>query len=730
MATNPLLQPALLKGKAKKPLDIFGFIFRYGLIIIVAGFALLAMLIPLVLKVSKPNYESQAMLKIDPVVPSLITKSEDPSITGFYHDYVRTQARRMSEFTLLKEAIEQLTPEEKGSVLPRHLSSAECVPILRAIMHINPVSRTHLVELSIQGHKKEGLAPMLNSVMDVYLEKMRAELVDKNKHRLNYLIEKRSSLAISISQKEKDIQNVAASVLSSTFAESFNIWQQRAVELQKSYVHMYTERVEAESAYKHQETSDQQLKELSLNPLVDEGVMDNRAIGFTSSWTYQQLQDLRASIDGVTKENEDRKRIESRMQAMREYEDTLREETRETIDSIVYGKRKLELSQERIKKKNRYQETLKNEAMLKAAFAEAEIKSGQNSAALLRGQSLETQLEHDRDMFFRIDTRIHEMEAEGKAALRVSIEAPAREPENPAGSTTKKLFMLCVIASFGSVGALFAAIEFFDNRIHSPKNIIHAFGHPPSWPISKSSAGVNFLDVISQDSSSVAAKALRSLATRLFREFEDQHHQVFLFTAVDRRSGNTEIMINTAQVLAYHVPKVLVIDGNLLQADLYQKLNIPESHPGLGEILEGKNSFADCVYHDKERSIDILCSHAGSPSQLTTQKLQGFLKTVKKEYDIICIDSSPLKTSDFTEYLAVQSDVGVLTSQGDSTLYRDLRQTAEILVRLEIPALATVLNWGGERKKIWLDEYLDLIPKKLQGMSTHLPKERKQDKEA
>ena len=724
MTADQLHQPSLLEGKAKKPLDIFGFIFRYGLIIVVGGFALLTMLIPLVLLVSKPNYETHAMLKIDPVVPSLITKSEDPSITGYYHDYVRTQASRIKEFSLLKEAVEKLRPEEKAAVLPAHLSADECVPILQAIMQINPVGRTHLLELTIQGPEKEGLAPMLNSVMEVYLQKMRNEQVDKNKNRLDYLTAKKQTLAQKIEKQEKTLRELAVTVLSSSFAEDFNLWQQRAAELQKSYVHLYADRVQAENANIFQETTAAQLRELSLEPLVDEGVMDNRAIGFTSSWTYQQLQDMRASIDGVTRDNEDRKRIESRMQAMRDYENTLRRETSETIGSITYGKRGLDLDKERIKKENRYRESVASEEMLKAAFDEATLKSGQNSAAMLRGQSLETQLAHDRDMFFRIDTRIHEMKAESMAPLRVIIEAPAREPENPAGSNTKKLLMLCFAVSFGSIGGLFAVIEFLDNRIHSPKNIIHAFGHPPCWPISRSPEGVNFYNVMSKGSDSVTAKAIRSLATKLYRAFEDKQSRVFLFTAVDTGCGNTEIMLNTAQALACHVPKVLVIDGNLSRDDLFRKLDIPESHPGLLDMLEGKNSFDECVYHDRDRSIDTLCSCVGQPNQLTAQKFREFLKKAKKDYDIICIDSSPVRSCDFTEYLAVQSDVGILISQGDSTLYRDLRQTAEILVRLEIPALATVLNWGGKKKKIWLDEYLDRIPKILQGTSVSIPKEK------
>jgi len=718
MSANQLHQASLIEGKAKKPLDIFGFVSRYGIIIVAAGLAILTMLIPLVLMISKPNYETSAMLKIDPVIPSLITNFEEPSITGYYHDYVRTQARRITEFTVLKKAIEQLSPVEKAAVLPAHLSADECVPILQAIMHINPVPSTHLVELSIHGPEKEGLATMLNSVMEVYLQKMRDELVDANKHRLSYLTAKKVELAENIKKKEMEIQQLATSALTSTFAEDFNLWQQRTSELQKSYVHMYGERIQAENAYKYQETSSAQLGELSLDSLVNEGVMNNQAIGFTSSWTYQQLQDMRASIDGVTKDNEDRKRVEIRMQAMREYESTLREETRKTIDSITYGNQKLQLARELIKKENSFHEALENEEMLKAAFAEAKIKSGENSATLLQGQSMEIELKNERDMYFRIGTRIEEMEAESRASLRVSIEAQAREPENPAGTNIKKLLMLCVIVSFGSVGGLFALIEFFDNRIHSPKDIIHAFGHPPSWPISRSSEDIPFLDVISKGGSTVTAKAIRSLATRLFREFEKNQSRVFLFTAVDTGCGNTEILLNTAQALACHVQKVLVVDGNLTHGDLSEKLKLPHSQPGLLDMLEERNSFDECVYHDTRRSIDILCSRANTPDRATLQHLQEFLKRARKDYDAICIDSCPVRSSDFTEYLTVQSDVVVLISQGESTLYRDLRQTADILIRLDIPALATVLNWGGEKKKIWLDAYLDRTPNQVKRLFT------------
>lgn len=698
----------LSAGKSSKPFDPFGFAYRYGLLIIIFGLFIMTMLIPLVLKISKPNYEVSSMLKFDPVIPSQITKSENLSITGYYHDYVRTQALRISEFAVMTEAINTLAKEQKEAIFPEGLSIKECVAILKNIMNINPVSRTHLLELSIQGPEKDGLAPILNAVMDAYLEKMKVELVSKDTRRLQYLHEKKEELHKEIIEKEKLLQTIAQTVLSSSFAEDYNIEQKKAVQLQKAYVRVLTSRIEAENDFNYEKKTATELRVLPLASLVEEGVMDNRAIGFTSSWTYQQLQDMRKSIDGVTTENEDRKRVESRMKAMRNYEKKLRVETRENINSIVYGKRELELNRTIVAKENGYLEALKNESDVRNALSKALANSGKNSAALLDGKSLDTELEHDRDLLFRLDTRIHELEAESRAPLRVTIETRAREPESPAGSNIKKLLMVCIAFSFGSVGAIFILIEFFDNRIHSPKNIIHALGYPPTWPISKAPQGISFSSVLTDGADSVTAKALRSLATRLYREHEERQAKIFLFSAIDHHSGTSEITRNAAQALSCQTEKVLVIDTNLQNTGNQSGNSLQTS------TAEDANPF-ELIKHDSDKGYDILDSFMPkNADRYASRMLNRLLIQARKEYEFICIDAGPILQCDLTEYLAINSDVAVLISQGDSTLYSDLRRAAEILVRLEIPALAPVLNWGGIKSKPWYERYLDAIPERFQ----------------
>lgn len=712
-----------LAGKPNKPFDIFGFVFRFGPIILAGGLFLLVMFIPIVLKVSKPNFETSARLKIAPVRTALMTRAISTEITGYYDEYVNTQAQRIHSHALLTKAFNRLSREEQNSLLPPALSLNARISILKNLLLVYPVGGTHFVELAISGPDKTGLAPILNSVMDVYMQKMRDEMEQKNRLRLNYLKDTKEQLTQKVNRQEKQLKEISLKVHSSTFSEDFNIWQKKLVEMLNSSVNIFSERMKAENEYKQHQKASKELTTISLHPLIEESVMNDRAIGFTSSWTYQELQKMRGTIDGVTVDNLDRKRVEQRMKAMRDYEKRLRKETRDTLSDIHYGKRKLRLNQELIIKEYRFNQAKRNEEELEKEINQLIEMSGKNSAMLLQARSLELDIKHDRDKLFRIDNRIYELETESKAPLRVTIETRARTPESPAGSNIKKLLTACVALAFGSIGGLFLVIEFFDNRIRGPKNIIHALGHPPSWPISRAPDGVDFGCVLNRAPTSACSKAIRSLANKLLREHEDHGSQVFLFTGVDQGNGTTSILVNTSKALAYYTPKILVIDGHLPTS--YSPENGQDfNHSEVNDIntLDIERFFMDAVKHDAKTGIDLLTSFfPNRPDSYNSRLFREILSIAKKEYDFICVDSGPVLLDDFTEHIAVNADVAVLIILGDSTLYRDLRRTAEVLIRLEIPAMAPVLNWGGIKKKPWFEKYLDNAPAILKGLRYRPP---------
>lgn len=696
--------------KANKPFDPIGFLTRYLTLVLVLGGLTFLVLSPLLWKIGAPSYQASAQLKIDPVVPSLITKSEDPSIINYFHDFARTQVKRLVEFGVLADAISRLDDEQKAAYFGAVEDQDIQVELLRRQLLVRNLSRTHLLELTLQGPSPGVPAVLVNHIMDAYIDKTKRELSGKHINRLEYLDQKRSELLAVIGATEQDLKEKSGEILTASFSEDFNLNHHKAQWLQKAYVQGVNDRIVAENRFREHQEKNRELENLSLEPMVAEMVMNDQSIDFTSSWTYQELQKMRASIDGISKQNPDRQSVEKRMEAMRDYEQTLLEETYDEARTIINGKRDHDLKADELAKQADFEAALASEADLGRYLDEARQASATFSKGLIDATALKTQLGYHRDLLFRIDTRIHELKAEAKAPLRVTIESHARMPKNPTPSNKKKLLLALLVFSFGSVGGLFLGLDFLDNRIRTPKDMQHALGVPPVWPIS--AARVPFADVLRKDANSTTAKAIRSLAGRLYREYRDQGAKVFLFTGVDPKVGCSQLTRHCATALTPFSAKVLVI------ANGGQDLTGIAS---LQDHLNGNATLDQCITRDETRGIDILNASSWCSGPDSWQSFWQVLANLRNDYDLICIDAPPVLRSEITEYLASSAQVCVLITRGDSTQFRDLKRSVHVLAGFNIPAIAPVLNWGGPQRRMFIDQLVAKFPRWLTRLPIPVP---------
>ena len=92
MLKENALREVLPFGKPSKSFDLFGFLKRYGLYMLVFGLFFFTITTPIVFVIKKPFYEVHAFMKIDPVIATLITQKEETSIINYYDQYANTQA--------------------------------------------------------------------------------------------------------------------------------------------------------------------------------------------------------------------------------------------------------------------------------------------------------------------------------------------------------------------------------------------------------------------------------------------------------------------------------------------------------------------------------------------------------------------------------------------------------------------------------------------------------------
>jgi len=709
---------ALPFGKPNKPIDLVGFIKRYGLFVLVIGSFLFTITVPVVLLISKPNYEVHALMRIDPIIPSLITKSEDLSIINYYQDYANTQSRRIMGFDVLKTTVEKLTPEQKASIFPPNLPSATCAEITEHLVKVTPVLGTHLVDITVSGPKKKGLAPLINNLMLSYLEKVRKGNEMQDNERLVYLRNEKQALSNDIAAIAEKLNLLTQDISTADFAENNNIASKKAEELQQAAVNAFADRISSENQYKESERNSQQLKKLSLDPMVEEMVVGDQSLHFTSSWTYQQQQQLRSTTDGLTPNNPDRIYVEERMKAMRNYEKKLQNEVRSSAKMIVYGKRDYDQKKELIQTGNKAEKAKSTEEELLKELDKTKKESVRISLGLHLGESLKSTLKHKRDLLDLIDTRIHELELEGKAPLHIAIESLAREPEQPAGSNTKKLMMTFFGLSFGGVAVVFVVFEFLDNRIRRKEDIKAALGYPPAQVIPKSAEEKRFLEILELAPDDPAAKALRSLAVKFVHENQLNESKIILFNGIDRQTGSTSLAMNCAQAIAALVPKVLLIEATANTPPLSALNGLDHEPEGVQELLVASGSPEEFIVKGKKGSPDILYHGKANAQLVSQQRLPEIFAWLKEHYTFICIDCPPVLLSNLTENLALHADIVTLIALGDSTMYRDLRAAAEAFVRLEVPAIMPLLNWGGPPKRSTIDKLLEKPPEFLDKIGT------------
>ena len=715
MINENVIREPLPYGKKSKSLDLIGFAKRYGLFILVIGSFLFTISVPIVLLISKPNYEVKALMRVDPIIPSLITTSEDPSIINYYQDYARTQSQRMMSFDVLKKTVEKLSPEERAALFPKGMPIDNCANMLSFIIKTNPLIGTHLIEISASSPKKEGLAPLVNNFMRVFLDKVRKNAEMQDNERLSFLKSKKQALVTEVSAIENKLILLTKDINTATFSEAYNLAGKKTEELQILYIKSLGEEIAAKTQFDEKVKLNAQIKSLSLEPMVDEMVMKDASLNLTSSWTYQQQQQMRSSTDGLTKSNPDRIYIEDRMKAMQQYEKKQKNELNKSAHKILYGKRDFDLNKELIIAKNDLERTKTAQEQVTEELKKNNSEAIKTSVGIHLGESLEAALKHKRELLDRVDTRIQELEVEGKAPLRLSIESAARRPDQAEGSNVKKLFLIFFGLSFGAVAGVFFAYDYFDNRIRRPKDILQAIGYPPACIIPKSTSSIPLHQLVSLAPEHEVTKAIRSLAVSLLHEKTETNSSVFLFTGVDTGAGCSSIALNTAQALAALSPKVLLIESTLVFSGLTA---LSPEQEGLSDFLNSSEPWEKYIVKSQEYAIGIM--HAGNNmvGNISQFRIKELLESAKKEYDYICIDCAPVLQSDLTEHIALYSDIVVLIALGDSTLFPDLRKAAELLVHLKVPAIAPILNWGGVIRSMSIDKLLEKQPDIIDKINT------------
>jgi capsular exopolysaccharide synthesis family protein len=227
------------------------------------------------------------------------------------------------------------------------------------------------------------------------------------------------------------------------------------------------------------------------------------------------------------------------------------------------------------------------------------------------------------------------------------ILSPATYPNTPLKPKTYLIygigFSLWLVISFFLLGIGYLSF----NKIIGIREIENKTRIPLLGMIPNYSSGISSVPdlVVESQKNAAVSEAFRSLRTNMQFILPMVSGVTISVSSTVSGEGKTFIGLNLAGVFAMSGKKVLIVDLDLRQPKL-KKVYPPESDDlGISTILIKKNNLAQCIQKTGFMNLDIL--HAGpvppNPSELImSSEMDHLIEEVKDSYDLVFLDTPPI----------------------------------------------------------------------------------------
>lgn len=153
--------------------------------------------------------------------------------------------------------------------------------------------------------------------------------------------------------------------------------------------------------------------------------------------------------------------------------------------------------------------------------------------------------------------------------------------------------------------------------------------------------------------------------------------------------GKTSTVIALGDAMSDFDKKVLLVDGNLSAPNLGMHLNIIDPEKTLHHVLRGEANPKDAIY--KLENFDVIPSSLYDRSQVNPLKLKDKLKSLRRRYDVIIIDSPPSMNEEAMGVMNASDDIFIVTTPDYPTMSATLK-TVKIIKQRGLPVNGLIIN--------------------------------------
>lgn len=287
----------------------------------------------------------------------------------------------------------------------------------------------------------------------------------------------------------------------------------------------------------------------------------------------------------------------------------------------------------------------------------------------------------------------------------------AVDPVSPSGPNRNIYILGAAGASFVATAAAVLLAAKADTRVRSALDAERAtgltfVGKVPTFKMSTSTAddGRRARDRNAR-SVSDARDAVQAAVTNLLFLKPEELARVIAICSPEDEEGRSTVACLAAQTLAAYNNNVLLIEGDLHNRSLADLIDVhPEA--GLSSVINRRATLLDAIRPTKQSNLyflDVEAECTNATGLFSSNNFKYLLKTLRKRYDYIIIDTPPVASFVYAAVIASEADATLLLARENVTRKVELRAGVAQLEKAGVKVAGVVVNFAtisrSERKR-------------------------------
>lgn len=199
------------------------------------------------------------------------------------------------------------------------------------------------------------------------------------------------------------------------------------------------------------------------------------------------------------------------------------------------------------------------------------------------------------------------------------------------------------------------------------------------------------------------AEDFRTIRTSLYFSLNNQNSNTVLFCSSRAHEGKSFIIANLAVAFAKTNKKVLLIDCDMRLGRQHEIFELSNQF-GLSNILaEGDlKKLRQYALKTNVKNLEVITRGVVPPNPselLESKKMEMLLSEVKKHYDYVLIDGTPIEGISDSLILAKRADRVIIVCAANETTIEDLQNSKRALEAIEINMPGVILNQVVDKRR-------------------------------